>query len=889
LTKRVACLESLCCIFGASQETLGACLFFVQINSQRVDKHILNGTPGNLEMVKAGMIQSLWTTLIMAILCGTALRGFMPLSKVYAENLVLVNVYADDFSHDKARYDSYARSLIWVDKAFPPDCPHLVYTEDQGDSVLLFRGHSHESARLGYCFPVNPDVVLRSMSWILEVELDVRLGVGKDPDNPDMGYLQYQYSRDGKQWSASARLDHGRNQLSLGLLSDNPFLRFSGDNAMIVSLKASIYRPQATILVPQQVANIQSAIDIAQSGDRIVLADGRYTGALNTNLSFLGKDITLMSANGPSQCIIDCQETGGGFSFTRGESNQAVLYGLTIVNGRSVDGGGIYCEGGSPTVSNCIVQACRASGSGEPGRGGGVCVMSGYPVVRNCLILDNQAGDEERHGQGGGVYVGATATARITGGKISGNDVLSPDDLGGGIYVEASADGGLDNLTIENCVISGNRAGGYGGGVFLRRGAVKIQNCTIVQNSALGGGGVFPHFTSDEATTAVLGNSILWANSPDQISSEGVLAIQRLSVSYCTMPDTWVGAENITHADPCFADAEHEDYHLQSTAGRWSPDEGRWLHDVQMSPCVDAGDPTRPYGCEHSLDNGRVNLGAYGGTRQASVGFGRQVFHVDLQGNDQNSGRNRGEALYSIQRAVDLSQDGDFVLVWPGFYTEDVAFGGKAITVQSAADAATVSGPTGYAFSFYQGEGPSSVLRNFILYGSLRGAVFCQAASPSLSNLTIVNNPIGIDAIENTGISVRNCIFWNNSDVDLVECTAHYSCIKSEEGVGNIDRNPLFADPLNGDFHLCSKYGRYWPEHDVWIVDQQTSPCIDRGEPGTYPWNEPLYNGSIINMGAHGGTGYSSMSPPQHFADFNHDGFVDFADFALFADYWLNP
>ena len=72
---------------------------------------------------------------------------------------------------------------------------------------------------------------------------------------------------------------------------------------------------------------------------------------------------------------------------------------------------------------------------------------------------------------------------------------------------------------------------------------------------------------------------------------------------------------------------------------------------------------------------------------------------------------------------------------------------------------------------------------------------------------------MGISATEADPI-IRNCIFWGNSQGDLEDCQAHYSCLEDVDvGDGNIDREPLFVDPNSDtpDYHLKSRYGRYWP------------------------------------------------------------------------------
>jgi len=81
-------------------------------------------------------------------------------------------------------------------------------------------------------------------------------------------------------------------------------------------------------------------------------------------------------------------------------------------------------------------------------------------------------------------------------------------------------------------------------------------------------------------------------------------------------------------ADPLFA----ESYHLKSLGGRWQSVES-WVVDDVHSPCIDAGDPESDYSKESEPNGGRVNMGAYGNTPQASrSGYKLSVSSTPIQG-----------------------------------------------------------------------------------------------------------------------------------------------------------------------------------------------------------------------------------------------------------------
>jgi predicted outer membrane repeat protein len=240
---------------------------------------------------------------------------------------------------------------------------------------------------------------------------------------------------------------------------------------------------------------IQDAIDAVSETDIIELLDGTFRGEGNRDLDFLGKTITIRSQNGdPSLCVIDCESTAlephRGFHFHSGESEFAVLQGITITNGRVHNpeglegGGGVFIDGASPVIVNCVItgNSVTADVGGHSLRGGGVA-LTGIcsPSFVGCTFSDNTTSGGQSYGAG--VYCHSGPSAAFTDCTFSGN---SGGTFGGGFY------GYYSSATFGECVFSGNSAIN-GGGALLGDPEVNYEfaSCTFVRNSANNGGGAF--------------------------------------------------------------------------------------------------------------------------------------------------------------------------------------------------------------------------------------------------------------------------------------------------------------------------------------------------------------------------------------------------------------
>ncbi|HCA39683.1 MAG: right-handed parallel beta-helix repeat-containing protein [Phycisphaerales bacterium] len=230
----------------------------------------------------------------------------------------------------------------------------------------------------------------------------------------------------------------------------------------------------ATIHVPADHATIQDAVDVAATGDEIIVAPGVYTGIGNEVVNMLGKAITLRSSDGAASTVIDGQGNRRGVTFSGGETSNTLVFGFTITNGRAPsvndEGGGIYSgPSSSPTIRQCYVTENLAWAG--PGM-----MIRGAATIINCDVIDNHSyNDTSTLSMGGGICCMGHAT--ITGCRIRDNGGY----WGGGICLHNS------NAEIDQCIFSGNTAV-QGGGVYVRNLSPNFESCTFEGNNAEWGG-----------------------------------------------------------------------------------------------------------------------------------------------------------------------------------------------------------------------------------------------------------------------------------------------------------------------------------------------------------------------------------------------------------------
>lgn len=366
--------------------------------------------------------------------------------------------------------------------------------------------------------------------------------------------------------------------------------------------------------------NIQAAIDASWDGDTIIVRPGTY----NQGIKFNGRAVTLTSTDPNSYSIIIStiitNPAGTAVFFDFGEGKNSILTGFTITGigtgAGNVYGHGIVVNGTSPQIIKNIIKEC--SFNGIYGSNGATPTISDNRIVRNgtstgnatdssgirnCngLISNNIiSGNLNRRGSsscGGGVaYCNGTIVNNI----ISGNRLVAHyafyDTAGGAGLAQC-------NGLIANNTIIGNDATeatlGGGGGIFQCYGTIK--NNIIAFNKAVTGGGIL-----NKNTGCVNSYNCLWLNSNSNLAGNIVPGIGDIIRDPYFVTDGAFNGNIWTDGD----------YHLKSTAGRWTGT--TWVIDVADSSCIDRGDPADAVGIEPNPNGGRIEIGAYGGTLQAS-------------------------------------------------------------------------------------------------------------------------------------------------------------------------------------------------------------------------------------------------------------------------------
>lgn len=283
-----------------------------------------------------------------------------------------------------------------------------------------------------------------------------------------------------------------------------------------------------TIRVPDHAATIQSAISLASPSqvDTVLVAPGTYF----ERPYIVGKHVVLRGQAGAENTIVHGSQAGNVLTVNF-VSRNCIIEDLTFTGGKATStdsvGAGIYLNQASPTI-----QRCRLVDNESRSGGGLAAYVHCEPLIKDCWVA---------HNIGGGIYIElGRADQGTTWGDIVNTVVVR--NTGNGVFVWKGA-----RVRLTNCTIAHNAADGI---TSNQLGRVAVENCLVAFN---GGGGVVrldptvcyrPMGCNDVYMNA--GGNYLGTNPGDSC-----------------YPGRGSGDVSI---DPCFQNADADNYHLQRTS-----------------------------------------------------------------------------------------------------------------------------------------------------------------------------------------------------------------------------------------------------------------------------------------------------------------------------------
>ena len=307
--------------------------------------------------------------------------------------------------------------------------------------------------------------------------------------------------------------------------------------SLLISFTAAVaYAAMADAVLPNTstIADIQAAIDGAQPGDVITLADGTY--ALDQTL-YVTNGVTL-TGSGRDACVLSGDGTTGLAAALVVDHAEACVKCLTVSN-VSVGVAGDYTFGGAVRMVRGLLTQSRVTGCGTTytaNRTGGVSIegsSANVAVVTHCMIDHNAS-----PGAVGGVRVfekaGTMANCLVwanTGKTAGGVGVINPT--------------AWQPANIVNCTVVGNTASQQGGGISLSVANVQYQGTSYVPvvNTIIAGNaapsGVDMYFGNDDC---------------------------RNYTGYGCLCQTEAYGENCKTGDPLFVSPETGNFRLQSAS-----------------------------------------------------------------------------------------------------------------------------------------------------------------------------------------------------------------------------------------------------------------------------------------------------------------------------------
>jgi hypothetical protein len=280
-----------------------------------------------------------------------------------------------------------------------------------------------------------------------------------------------------------------------------------------------------------------------------------------------------------------------------------------VADNRSVRGSAMFLYATPTTMRNTRIAANGGS-SRESNVTGGIVFLMGYSdgsAFTNCAFVGNWANNYK--------------------------DGQSCNTCGALVFRPSAASHTLD---LENCTFAYNvsQANQSPGGLNVLTGDVRIHNSIFWRNlHGYYSQGGYANDIEAKAGSVSISHSMVTGTDVDSIRGAAVDTVTIADTVYVADPELVTSYESfsnhLNYATDAnyiqrgtgfdFAYLESIDAHLLSAAGYWTNDGTEQPGSAKTSTAIDKGDPDSAYANEPSPNGGRVNLGAYGNTAQASM------------------------------------------------------------------------------------------------------------------------------------------------------------------------------------------------------------------------------------------------------------------------------
>ncbi len=379
----------------------------------------------------------------------------------------------------------------------------------------------------------------------------------------------------------------------------------------------------------------------------------------------------------------------------------------------------------------------------------------------------------DRYG-GGMLNNGGSPT--VTNCTFEGNSATS---LGGGMLNRHGS-----SPTVINCAFSGN-SGGNGGGMYNLHVSPTVTGCTFSDNSAAFGGGMYNNGGSPTVTNCTFdGNTAISSGGGGMLNSGSSPTVNSCIFSG-NMADGGGGMQNAGGSPTVINCTFSGNLAVGNTLGGGGMVNGA---NALIIGCLFLG-----------------NTSNY-------VGGGMSNFNSSPTVTDcifaDNSANVDGGGMYNVLGSPTVNSC---------TFNGNTTFLGHGGGMYSNDSSPTV---TGCVFS-NNSAGFCTPPPVVVCFG-FGGGMYNRSSSPAVFNSSFSGNFAGDDGggmyNDNSNLTAKNCIFWGDSSEEIIvllgTTTVTYSDVQGGfPGTGNIDGDPLFVDPDNGDLRL-----------------QAGSPCIDAGD-----------------------------------------------------------